>query len=661
MKKNYRYKMLALIPVLAAIWFFSPLLETADAAPGRRLFRKHNVSKNRNAVPVDPQGIRISDDEFNVLCERIKADAQAPTEKELELCKNRLLRSCVVLTRAFQGDAELRDSGWKDALGFDALKESLSRNEGPADEVLQKAWNALQSDRTGARWAVFGDFRRELRRYRTLQAAVRDGNYVQQLSNVCDNLAKYVDEYSKNGDPGYGAALFDVMLWLEDADVVEPRMKRLAAAVSGRISETNVRLHASKDFIAAGFRTETSETFDILENIQGTRIVGTGEMSATSDADLIPSRNGAIIRLFAEATMNSQTTGYHRPVTLDTETTGVLRGEKRIRISPEGISTYPARSKADLNARIYNLRVNAGPLVRCVAQNQVRERQPDAQAEARRRAERRMNEQIDRRVNERIAELNANYQEKIRQPLLKTDLFPKTWNVSSSETVIDSDLLVGERSQPGAATSAPNADREFGVFVQIHQSALNNAAAVALSGRAYDEEKVREELEKQFKELPDALKRDEDQKPLNVTFAQKGPVAISFVENRIKAVFRIDSFIQDGSRYPGLDITLLYDVKMEKKTGEDGKEQVLVVLEQAEAPQAYPRGFIPGGEQRISARHQAIRTIVLKRLESALPKRFEGKPRELKGEWEGAGQLVPVFASSNDGWLTFAWDWIPAK
>jgi hypothetical protein len=41
----------------------------------------------------------------------------------------------------------------------------------------------------------------------------------------------------------------------------------------------------------------------------------------------------------------------------------------------------------------------------------------------------------------------------------------------------------------------------------------------------------------------------------------------------------------------------------------------------------------------------------------ALQKRYEMEPIKLGGEWEGKGQLIPTFASTEGGWLSFVGSW----
>jgi hypothetical protein len=92
---------------------------------------------------------------------------------------------------------------------------------------------------------------------------------------------------------------------------------------------------------------------------------------------------------------------------------------------------------------------------------------------------------------------------------------------------------------------------------------------------------------------------------------------------------------------------------------EEREGKKIVVLEQTEA-EAFPAGYKNDGSTSLSATQTMIRAYLLRRLES-LQKRYEAEPLALKGEWEGKGELIPQFASSEKGWLTLVWSWKAAE
>jgi hypothetical protein len=298
-----------------------------------------------------------------------------------------------------------------------------------------------------------------------------------------------------------------------------------------------------------------------------------------------------------------------------------------------------------LSARLSNVRINAGPIIKIIAKGQIEDRKEDALEEASRRAERRMSDQLNERIDPRIAELNAKYQ-KIRDMLNKSGLFPRVWNLSTTSQQIDWSILLGNSYQPSSPVPAPSYPSTNGLAVQVHQSALNNMLAIALAGRSIDEDRFSQRIGEFFDETPEFLKRKAGENPAKVSFGPRAPVDVLFVDNKIRVVVRINDIQVMDNVGRSFTLSVEYQIKLE-----NGK----VVLEQTEA-EAFPTGFRPDSGTTLSTTQTMIRSYLLRRLE-ALQKRYELEPSELGGEWAGKGRLIPQFASTEKGWLTFVWSW----
>ncbi|MDR3199037.1 MAG: hypothetical protein LBU34_14315 [Planctomycetaceae bacterium] len=665
MQKTFCFRFLAVMFLTAAVIVaFYPNI--SQAARFRRVPRLRGTASTETVQPAQKEKeLTLSPDaakeQLKTLCEQVKSDYKKITPDDLKRSKQTLLQSVQSLLRLLNRDSDKEAAAvWKEEFHLEELAVLLQKTETPDKAFLDNVWNALHSNKKGVRRIVFDDFRKSLRQYQSLERLIADNSYESQLVKVCDHLLSYIETYSGNRDPLHAVALNDVMVWLEDTGVVEPRTLKIAELVRVVFSGVNLQVQAGIEFIGAGFQNEISEDFEIDENILGTHIVGTGTLSATSSAELVPNKNKAEIKILIKAVMDSVTTGYHSPVTVNTDTKGTLSAEKRIQITPEAFLTVPTKTQANLKASLSNIRINGGPLVQLIAKQQIQEQRASSQSIARQRAEKRMSLRVDNRVDPKIEELNENYQTKIRTPLIQNGLFPRIWNLSGTAEKIDWSVLIGSRTQPSAMNPAPVLERPYDLAVQVHQSALNNAAALALSGRFLDEDEFVKDLQKQFPKLPKFLERKQDESPAQVSFVAKAPIDVLFVDNKIKVVIRLDDIKVLNNSDKSYTITVLYNVRVEKKKDQNGVEREVVVLEQAETPQAFPSNYQPESGTKLSAIQTMIRSYLIRRLE-ALPKRVETESLELEGEWKGTGVLVPVFASSENGWLTFACDWIPAE
>ena len=587
----------------------------------------------------------VAKEQLQRLANEVKANPRKIAENDLERCRKLLLDAVNDLQRRLPREFDRATAAdWSATFRLSELKTTLATRM-PDAEILEAVHSVFDSDKEGIRWVLFEKLRVSLRRYQTVARLLSGGDYEKRLIDVCDKLVNYIDTYSEGNNPLYFITVTEAVMWLDAVSIVEPRAARLAELTRAACAGINVQLQVGNDLVAAGFRNEIEETLDINETILGTKVVGSGTLSGKSSAELVASPNHAAIKVLADAMVETLTDGSQSMVTLKTHTTGTLQGEKQIVFSSDSVTTMPARAKANLKAEISDVKISAGPIITKIARKQVDSRKGESQAEAARRAERRMSAQMNDRIDGNIAKLNVRYQ-KIRSTLNKAGLFPRVWNLSSTPAQIDWAILLGNTFQPSAPIPAPALQRTNGLAVQIHQSALNNILAIALSGRSIDEEKFSEQMSEFFDETPEFLQRKQDETPANVSFVQRAPVDVLFMDNKIRVVVRLDGIQVMDNATRSFTISVEYRIIME-----NGK----IVLEQTEA-EAFPAGFKPDSGATLSTTQTVIRSYLLRRLE-ALQKRYEMEPIELGGEWKGKGRLIPQSVSTEGGWLSFAGSW----
>ena len=645
---------------LATVLILLVSLSTSAVAQG--IFRNHSLRTERQALRAERQAERqaataptaqTSADakiQLQRLTTELKEGHRNITDADLNRAQTVLLNAVNDLQRRLPREFNRETANdWVATFRLAELRTTLGQRT-PDAEILDAVHNAFYEDKDGINWVVFDGLRTALRRYQTIARLIREDSYERQLLSVCNNLASSIEAYSEGRNPLYFVTLSETVTWLDDISLVEPRAARLADLTRVAASGVNVRLQVGSDFISAGFRQELSEELDIDEVILGTRVIGEGTLSGMSSAELVNSPNRAAIRVLADAHLETFTDGSQRMVNLKNHTTGTLRGEKQILFAANGITTTPARARANLNARISDVRINAGPVIRLVARGQIDSRREDSLAEASRRAERRMTTQMNERIDTNIAEINERYQ-KIRDMLTQTGLFPRVWNLSSTPQYIDWSIQLGNAYQPSAPVPAPETPQTNGLAVQVHQSAFNNMLTIALAGRMIDEERFAQRVGEFFDEPPAFLERQSDETPAKVSFGTRAPVDVLFIDDKIRVVVRLNDIQVMDNAGRSFTITVEYQIKREERDGRS-----FIVLEQTEA-EAFPTGYRPDGGVSLSATQTIIRSYLQRRL-GVLPQRYEAEALGLGGEWAGTGQLIPQFASAQGGWLTLVWDWM---
>jgi hypothetical protein len=636
---------------LIALTVLAAMVTSAEASRFRDLLRSRSVSAERSSMSnestLTPAEARK---ELEILFAELKTDSNKLTDVHLVQAKKELTKATADLLKTLQRDESKEAAAdWMTTLNLAELEKTLS-DPAPKREVLNTVWSSLNSDKKGVKNLKFAPLKAALRRYQTLEGHLNNKNFDAQIATVCGGILKYVDEYAKN--PAYANPLSNTIGWLEDVSLVEPRTKKVADLL--RVVFSGVNFHASfgAEFIAAGFSENRTETVDIDENFDGTRLTGTGTLKLKSIAKLGNSRDGAEIITVVDAELESFAEGSHPPVRFDSTTTGTLHGEKGIFFRKDSITTSSAIASADLDATLSNIRINGCCLIKLIARQQIQEKQGESKAKAERRTANRLGKRIDETIDEKITELNENYQTKVRQPLTEAGLFPRVWSISSTEQAVSFDALVADSSQPSAINPAPQLNGTPEVAVQIHQSLLNNAAALALTGRTVDEEssetiKKRLETVRNFLNIPE----DKDSKPVKMTFASNNPVEVKFDGGKVFAVIQLDSIQVGGDKDRAYTISLEYNL-----TTENGK----VFLEQVKL-EAFPAGFDKSKGQlnafQIGIQNGITKRLALKDKSGNPQKKVELSPLELGGRWKDKGKLFPSFATTQDGWLSFGLNW----
>ena len=613
------------------------------------LFHNFNLRRGERQTTVTTLSPADAMVQLQRLTGEIKGNPRVITENDLNRSKRLLLDAVIDLQRRLPREFDRETANdWSATFQLAELRATLGQRT-PDPEILEAVQNAFLSDKEGILWVQFDGLRTALRRYQSVAQMFKEGTYVARLTSVCDNLVQHIETYNEGRNPLYFVTLTNAIMWLDDISLFDPRVARLAALTRAASSGVNVRLQVGNDFVVAGFAEEIEEALDVDEVILGTRVVGGGTLSGISSAELVRSPNRAAIRVIADAMLDTHTDGTRPRMTLKNHTTGTMRGEKQILFSADGITTTPARARANLDSQLSDIQINAGPLVRLIARTQIEPRREDSLEEASRRAERQMSDQMNDRIDANVAELNERYQ-RIRGVMNRAGLFPRVWNLSTTTDQIDWSVLLGNRYQPSAPMPAPAVQSTNGLAVQVHQSSLNNMLTILLAGRLIEEERFAERIAEFLDETPEFLQRRTDETPATVSFDGRVPVDVLFIDNRIRVVVRLNDIQVMDNAGRSFTITVEYQIKME-----DG----VVVLEQTEA-EAFPTGFRPDTGVTLSATQTVIRSYLMRRLE-ALPKRHEAEALELGGQWAGKGQLIPLFASTEEGWLTLVWNWQSAE
>ncbi|MDR1493043.1 MAG: hypothetical protein LBT05_10020 [Planctomycetaceae bacterium] len=530
---------------------------------------------------------------------------------------------------------------WERYLKLSLLNITI-KEDSPDVSLLDSAIEKLSPRRRDMQRPVFVRFREALEEQRGLILSppkIQKQDSDEEITKFFDELPNLIESHLNAPDNSTTEEIAEAIAYLES----HCRAEKLLARLRERFLKPNLWIQAKPSILSPVFQREINEPVTVNDNILGTAVRGSGQLTGNVDATFAESNDSAIIRVIMEGLLETKTVGSNGPVRVQSSNSSTTKTTKEIIISQNAITTTAAKTKAKLTSHVDNVNYTRDNfLVRTFAPGQIQERKPVTNAESERLTERRLNQRMDQAVDARVGKINQRWKELDSEnesgesPLR---VFIET--LSTTENELNFRGVIGGRRQLTTSANAPTLKSDADVFVQIHQSLLDNAGTCELGGKTFAEEQALEELKKRFPKIAEKLIGDksENEAALIITFANS-PVNIAFNDETIIANIETTAIKRGDVSYPGLRFVFQFRIE-----NENGKIR-LVVKEQ---PEAFPIGFDTERDQ-LSVSETTIRAIVNKRLKKIAKEPIELKEFTIEGE-DGAIALTPVHFSAKDGWL----------
>jgi hypothetical protein len=576
-------------------------------------------------------------------CEHAKADFHPITQADVVQAKTVLTEAIGRLDEKLT-EAGAYGDGWRKYLHWELLQQSVRGDTKRDMDRLAQIYGLFTRGYDGLELAWFLDVQHALENYMAMANTVGSPQVRTAYERLLDKLAPTLDAYAAKPTTENALAISESVRWLQNAH----QAPALVETIRERFVHPNVIGYASAGLVGAGVVDSVDDVTQINDFILGTSITGTAHTVGKTSATLAPNSDMGVIDTLFFGKTHSDNVGYHHPVTIFSTAETGLAGVKRVWITQNGLSSFPAASNAETHICIQDIqsRKDRG-LVQRMAWKRAGKQQGEAECVASRHAEQRLNERIDEQAAEPLDKANQQYVEKYKQPFSDRNLFPQLLHFSTTERALGILGLQAGGGKVAAPDAPPPVVEGADMTLQLHESAINNLAFDALAGRTIYEEKVQATAKKVLGKLPEKLKGDQDGKPWTITFAAREPVTVTFADDGFKITINGVKFYK-GEEY--CDATTVWASYKIKKTPEGFK--------------AIRQGIVnvaPAGERPdTGGRQTAIRSMLQGRFDKILEPEFVEKGIELSGRWKAAGKLMPIQIESRNGWLVIAWNRVPA-
>jgi hypothetical protein len=539
----------------------------------------------------------------------------------------------------FLSTGGVRGAAWKRFLRWDELQSTLGSGVETDYALLDDIRGRLRSGQEGLELRPFADLADALQLYVETSRLARDpaarSMFEAALQTVELELSQPVRQWSGEQAEAVGAALGQIESLGQVPDLVH--------AIRRHYSHPNLLVQISDELLAAGIGRPVRDVSPVREVILGTNIRGTGHTFGALNVRLAPSADRAVIETVFTGTTFSKTVGVNGPATIYADGNTQFQAVKRLFLDAEGFKTTPAVATAQTRSRIRGLAVRGGHLIRKIADRRVQQNKPESERIGSRRAERRLSLRLDQEANARLAESHGDFVGRFRAPLIRRGQFPDLFQFSTTADFLRLTALNASHHQLGAPTRPPELDGGHTLAVRLHESTVNNLAAINLPGRTFTGDQLRDLAIDLLGKVPERME-DDDPRPWSITFAQQRPITLVVDDQRATLVIRGSEYTSNEEPYSALNITVHYTFE---PTGNG-----LRAVRQGEI-EIYPPGYKPG--QRLSNRLIAIRRVIRRKLERVFEPEIVREGLVLPGDWEKVGKLPLTRFVVDDGWLLMAW------
>ncbi len=539
--------------------------------------------------------------------------------------------------------------GWRDFLVWEKMQQELAKDE-PDLSILDAVYLRYASGQKALNFTVFERVQKRLRQYLVIARAMGAEGLEDQYRQILDLLAEHVAAYSDNPNPADAQVISDAIRWLREAQ----QAGWIAEAVRRQFGFVNFYVRASNELMGGALSRSADEVTPVEDCILGTAIYGTGHAIGQLSVELIPSDTRAAIDLILRSTTRSETIGYNGPVRVHSDGVTQSASRKRLLVTADGLASLPAATNAITDSKTRGIDAGGRRLIEKVAWRKSAKQKGLSQQIAARHAEARISNRFNEQTAELVDDVNRNYREDLRRPLVRRGLFPSDLRFSTTDEALQAAAVQASADHHLAAPTAPPAlGGESDLDVRVHESAINNFAEELFGGMIVTEEQLQQEITDLLGYLPDRLKSPEGEERWSITFPERQPVSVAFTSGGFSVSIRGVSYRKGESEYPGMNVTAGYEIR-------HGDGQVRAV--RRGDLEIFPPGFSPDEGKRLSTREQVLRNMLERRFNEVFPQEIVPEPIVPKGKrLSNLGKLVLQDWQTTAGWMVLGWDRVPAE
>ncbi|MCA9259358.1 MAG: hypothetical protein KDA61_09170 [Planctomycetales bacterium] len=301
-------------------------------------------------------------------------------------------------------------------------------------------------------------------------------------------LATIVERYEAEPLPHDADAIAEAVLRLQWSET--PALVSLAQSLNDHYRNANVRFAVSETMLNRFLPQDEVTVAPVHDRVAGADVHGQSQITTQLQFHLHAHAEQWLLELEARGRIHSRTYSEAWPARLRNAGHMEFQAHKLIRVSREGVDSMPAEARArgttslvDVDTQFDPLPL-VGDLFQGMARQRHRERQPIAAAQAKSKVAIQARNRLDSETTDRLARLDEKFRQSILGPLESLALVAEPVDMHTTAQRAVMRLRMADVEQLAAYTPRPSAPSDSLASFQLHESALNNAAAgLGLDGR----------------------------------------------------------------------------------------------------------------------------------------------------------------------------------
>lgn len=331
-----------------------------------------------------------------------------------------------------------------------------------------------------------------------------------------------------------------------------PAQAAISQAINSHYRNANIRIAVSEDFLNRMLTQQIVTQKPVRQTILGAQTRGASQIATQLKINFEPDPKAWRVSINLNGDINSDTRSSRNGATFYNSSRAHVEAAREVRIEPSGfqVDGTPATVRSSDALRKFSTDWDelpfVGSIIRNIAHQEFVESRPIAKRITHSTIAKETDKEFDAQLQKKLQASQSQLEQRVIGPLMGLDLHPMIVDMQSTESRLIVRYRVASEDQTSAHSPRPLAPSDSLVSMQIHQSALNNAACqVVRSDRDWTAQELADQIADILKQPKQSI-GVEQADDITVRFHPNNPITVEFEKGQLWLTLRIDSLEQPG-------------------------------------------------------------------------------------------------------------------